>query len=65
MITVIDEFSREYLAIRAARKMRSDHVLQLFTELFTLKGVPEHIRSDNGAETAGRYVYALSWWWPP
>jgi len=50
MITVIDEFSRECLAIRAARKMRSDHVLELFTELFTLKGVPEHIRSDNGPE---------------
>jgi hypothetical protein len=50
MITLIDEPSRECLAIRAVRKMRSDHVLELFTELFTLKGVPEHIRSDNGAE---------------
>jgi transposase InsO family protein len=50
LITVIDEFSRECLAIRAARKMRSDHVLELFTELFTLRGVPEHIRSDNGPE---------------
>ena len=50
LITVIDEFSRECLAVRAGRKMRSDHVLELLTELFTLKGVPEHIRSDNGTE---------------
>jgi transposase InsO family protein len=50
LITVIDEFSRECLAIRAARKMQSDQVLELLTGLFTLKGVPEHIRSDNGPE---------------
>ncbi len=48
LITVIDEFSRECLTVRASRKFRSDHVLELLTELFTLKGVPEHIRSDNG-----------------
>ena len=56
MMTVIDEFSRECLAIRAARKMRSEHVLELLAELFTMKGVPEHIRSDNGPEFAARSV---------
>lgn len=56
MITVIDEFSRERLAIRAARKLQSDHVLELFTEPFTLKGVPEHIRSDNGPEMTAASV---------
>jgi transposase InsO family protein len=56
MITVIDEFSRECLAIMVARKMRSDHVLDLFTDLFTLKGVPEHIRSDNGPEMTAASV---------
>jgi putative transposase len=56
MITVIDEFSRECLAIRAARKMRSEHVVELMAELFTLKGVPENIRSDNGAEMTATSV---------
>ena len=56
LITVIDEFSRECLAIRAARKMQSDHVLELLGELFTMKGVPEHIRSDNGPEFTAKAV---------
>jgi len=56
LITVIDEYSRECLAIRAARKMRSDHVLELLAELFTMNGIPEHIRSDNGPEFAARSV---------
>jgi transposase InsO family protein len=50
MLAVIDEFSRECLAIRAARRFRSDDVLHLLAELFTLRGVPEHLRSDNGPE---------------
>ena len=53
---MIDEFSRECLAIRAARKMRSDDVLELLTELFTLNGVPDHIRSDNGPEFTAKAV---------
>jgi putative transposase len=56
LITVIDEFSRECLAIRAARKMRSDEVLELLTELFTLNGVPDHIRSDNGPEFTAKAI---------
>ncbi len=56
MITVIDEYSRECLAIRAARRFRSDHVLELLTELFTIKGVPENIRSDNGPEFTAKMV---------
>ena len=54
MLAVIDEFTRECLAIRASRTFRSDQVLELLAELFVLRGVPEHIRSDNGPEfTAG------------
>ena len=44
------------MAIKAARKIRSDDVLQLLTELFTLKGVPDHIRSDNGPEFTSKAV---------
>lgn len=56
MITVIDEFSRRCLAIRAARRFRSDQVLELLTELFTMNGPPQHIRSDNGPEFTAKAV---------
>lgn len=47
MLTVIDEYTKECLAIRAARRFRSDDVIHTLTELFVLNGAPEHIRSDN------------------
>ena len=50
MLTIIDEFTRECLAIKAKRNLRSDDVLECLTELFYTKGIPEHIRSDNGSE---------------
>lgn len=50
MLTVIDEFSRECLAIHVQRQIRSDDVLAVLTDLFALYGPPAHIRSDNGAE---------------
>ncbi len=56
MLTVIDEYTRECLAIRAARRIRSDDVIHTLTELFVLNGAPEHIRSDNGPEFTARVV---------
>jgi transposase InsO family protein len=56
MLTLIDEFSRECLAIRASRHLKSDNILEILTELFILKGVPEHIRSDNGPEFTAKAV---------
>ncbi len=50
MLTVIDEYSRECLAILVARRLRSDDVLHLLTDLFVEHGTPDHIRSDNGSE---------------
>lgn len=50
MLTVIDEFSRQCLAIEVARKLRHDDVLACLTDLFTQHGPPHYIRSDNGAE---------------
>jgi len=47
MLTVIDEFTRQSLAIVVARKLRSDDVLHCLTDLFVAHGTPEHIRSDN------------------
>jgi transposase InsO family protein len=50
MLVVVDEFSRECLAIRVERRLTSDDVLAVLAELFAARGVPEHIRSDNGPE---------------
>jgi putative transposase len=50
MLTVIDEYTRECLAIDVARHLRSDDVLHRLTELFVERGAPGHIRSDNGSE---------------
>jgi putative transposase len=50
MLTVIDEYTRECLAILVARRITADDVLQQLAELFVARGVPEHIRSDNGPE---------------
>ena len=47
MLTVIDEYTKECLAIRPERRFRSDDVIHTLTELFVLNGVPEHLRSDN------------------
>ena len=50
MLTVIDEYSRECLAVVVERKIKSDDVLFYLTELFLKHGAPDHIRSDNGSE---------------
>ncbi len=56
MLTVIDEFTRECLAIEVARTLRHDDVLACLTALFTGHGPPGHIRSDNGAEFTAKAV---------
>jgi len=56
MLTVIDEHSRECLAIHVQRKLRSDDVLAVLTDLFQRHGPPDHIRSDNGAEFTAHAV---------
>ena len=58
MLTVIDEFSRECLAIAVARHLRSDDVLHVLTYLFTRHGAPDYIRSDNGSEFTAKAVRA-------
>ena len=50
MLTVIDEYSRECLAIDVERRLRSDDVIYRLEQLFIERGVPAHIRSDNGPE---------------
>ncbi len=56
MLCVVDEFSREALAIRVARKLSSAEVIDILTDLFITRGVPAHIRSDNGPEFVAEAV---------
>jgi putative transposase len=56
MLNVIDEYTRECLAIQVGRKLRSGDVQECLTELFCKRGVPEHIRSDNGSEFTARMI---------
>ena len=46
----MDEFTRECLAIDVVRKLTSEDVLERLSDLFVRKGVPDHIRSDNGQD---------------
>ena len=62
MMTIIDEYSRECLAIDVERRFRSDDVLARLTELFVHHGTPEHIRSDNGSEFTARAVRGWARW---
>jgi transposase InsO family protein len=56
MLNVIDEFTRECLAIRIDRKLKSTDVIDVLSDLFILRGVPGHIRSDNGPEFIAQAV---------
>jgi putative transposase len=56
MLNVIDEFTHECLAIRVNRKLKATDVIDVLSDLFILRGVPEHIRSDNGAEFTAKAV---------
>lgn len=50
MLAVLDEFTRECLTIRVQRQLKSHDVLDALSDLFLLRGLPDYIRSDNGAE---------------
>ena len=56
LMTLIDEFTRECLAIRVARRINSFGVLETMADVMLTRGVPEHIRSDNGAEMTAKVV---------
>ena len=58
MLNIVDEFSREALAIRVERRLNSNDVIDVLSDLFILRGVPAHIRSDNGPEFIAKAVQA-------
>ena len=56
MLNVIDEFTRECLAIRVSRKLKAHDVIDVLSDLFSRRRVPGHIRSDNGPEFIAKAV---------
>jgi putative transposase len=58
-LTVIDEFTRECLAIDVAGGIRSGRVIEVLAQLVSVHGAPRHLRSDNGSEFVARAI--LRW----
>jgi putative transposase len=56
ILTIIDEHSRECLGLTVKRHITSQEVIDKLFELFILRGIPEHIRSDNGPEFTAKAI---------
>jgi transposase InsO family protein len=56
ILTILDEYTRECLAMRVDRHISSQDVIDQLYELFLLRGVPKHIRSDNGPEFTAKKI---------
>ena len=56
ILTLIDKYTRECLAIDVERRLNSESVLQRLSDLFVRRGVPKYIRSDNGPEFTAKAV---------
>ncbi len=57
ILNVLDEYTRECLAIKVNRRLNSHDVVEVLTDLFIQRGVPIHIRSDNGPEFIAKRVW--------
>ena len=56
ILTILDEYTRECLSITVARRITAQDVIYQLGELFLERGIPEHIRSDNGPEFTARAI---------
>jgi putative transposase len=56
MLNVVDEYTHECLAIRVERRLGSTDVIDVLSDLFLLRGVPGHVRSDDGPEFVAKAV---------
>jgi putative transposase len=56
ILNIIDEYTRECLAILVARKITNQGVIDLLFQLFIFRSIPEHIRSDNGPEFTAKAI---------
>ena len=58
LLTMMDEYTRECLAVRAERKLSSEEVMETLANLFVRRGLPRYLRSDNGPEFVARTLRA-------
>lgn len=58
ILTIVDEYTRECLAIHVARKISAFEVIEQLADLFVTRGMPEHLRSDNGSEFTAKIIRA-------
>jgi len=58
-LTVVDEFTRECLAIDVGGSIRSGRVIEVLSKLVSVRGAPRYLRSDNGSEFVSRKI--LRW----
>jgi transposase InsO family protein len=56
ILNIIDEYTRECLAILVSRRITNHDVIDLLFHLFIFRGIPEHIRSDNGPEFTAKAI---------
>lgn len=56
ILNIIDEYTRESLLTKVGRSLKSEDVEECLAELFCQKGVPDYIRSDNGAEFTSKSI---------
>jgi len=56
ILNIIDEYARECLSIKVNRSIKSQDVIEELFNLFIFRGIPEHIRSDNGPEFTAKAV---------
>ncbi len=54
LMVVIDEYSRQCLAIHVARRIRAKEAIDVFADLMEIHGIPEHIGADNGPEMVAK-----------
>ena len=55
-LSIVDEYTRECLTLKCDRSITSEDVIDTLAELFAMRGVPEHIRSDNGPEFVAKAI---------
>lgn len=60
VLSVIDEFTRECIALEVHRRFTSDDLVCVLSDLFTIRGIPSFIRSDNGPEFISKSVRYFS-----
>jgi len=56
LMVVIDEYTRQCLAVHVARRIRAKDAIDVFADLMEIHGIPEHIRSDNGPEMVAKHL---------